>query len=153
VTIDEAGPSDAPDVFVELCRLHAARWGERGRGGVLADTTTLAFHCDVIRQMAEARLLRLYLLRVDGVPAAGYYGFSGGRRWFYYLGGFDPAYRGHSVGSLVILHAVEQAARGGARELDFLRGAEPYKYGWGAVDCAVQRWRLVRASSSAGEAA
>jgi CelD/BcsL family acetyltransferase involved in cellulose biosynthesis len=35
---------------------------------------------------------------------------------------------------LIVAHAIEQAIREGAGEMDFLRGREPYKYRWGAVD-------------------
>jgi CelD/BcsL family acetyltransferase involved in cellulose biosynthesis len=34
----------------------------------------------------------------------------------------------------MIGHAVEQAAAEGLLEFHFLRGREPYKYAWGAVD-------------------
>ena len=50
------------------------------------------------------------------------------------LAGFDPAFSKLSPGTLTIGHAIDQAIREGATEFDFLRGGEPYKYHWGAVD-------------------
>ena len=41
---------------------------------------------------------------------------------------------------ILTAHAIEQAIAEGCREIDFLRGQEPYKYGWGAVD----RWNVKR---------
>ena len=39
-----------------------------------------------------------------------------------------------------MVHAyVERAIADGKRRLDFLRGDEPYKYEWGAVDEPIQR--------------
>ena len=37
-------------------------------------------------------------------------------------------------GTLLLGAVIEQAMREGRREIDFLRGAERYKYAWGAVD-------------------
>jgi CelD/BcsL family acetyltransferase involved in cellulose biosynthesis len=56
------------------------------------------------------------------------------RRWYDYIGGFDPQFSSLSPGSLLIGHAIEQAEAEGAAHFDFLRGAEAYKYRWGAVD-------------------
>jgi CelD/BcsL family acetyltransferase involved in cellulose biosynthesis len=41
---------------------------------------------------------------------------------------------------ILIGHAIEEAAREGARDFDFLRGQEAYKYEWGAQD----RWNCRR---------
>jgi CelD/BcsL family acetyltransferase involved in cellulose biosynthesis len=49
----------------------------------------------------------------------------------YYLSGFDPAYERLGPGSLLIEHAMTFARHAGQRWFDFLRGSEPYKYGWG----------------------
>jgi len=49
-----------------------------------------------------------------------------------------------SVGSVLVAHAIEQAVRGGAKTFDFLRGAEDYKYAWGAQDRMNKRRRLTR---------
>ena len=39
-----------------------------------------------------------------------------------------------------MVHAyVERALAAGKRRMDFLRGDEPYKYEWGAVDEPIQR--------------
>jgi CelD/BcsL family acetyltransferase involved in cellulose biosynthesis len=117
-----------------LMALHRARWAERGEAGMLADPRVERFHREAARGFAERGWLRLYLMRVGGRLAAAHYGFLARGCAFYYLGGFDPAFDRLSPGSLVLLHAVEEAVREGARELDFLRGREPYKYAWSAED-------------------
>lgn len=142
VQVHEATASDASLHLAELTRLHAARWRARDMAGVLDDQRTRAFHEDVVRGMAGAGVLRMYLLTMDGQAAASFYGFADRQRWYYYLGGFDPAFARHSVGSLVMLHALERAARQHATEFNFLRGPEPYKYRWGAVDGALFRCEI-----------
>ena len=53
------------------------------------------------------------------------------RRTYCYLCGFDPEFAALSPGTLIFGHSVWQAVREGAREVDFLRGRERYKYFWG----------------------
>lgn len=153
VRFQAADRASAPALLDALFMLHGARWESRGSDGVLADERTRAFHHDVATAMAEQGLLRLYAMRVDGEIAAAFHGFRDPKRLYYYIGGFDPAFGRHSAGSLVILHAIEAAARDGATEVDFLRGAEPYKYRWGATDRGVSAWRLRAASIESEEAA
>ena len=77
----------------------------------------------------------MYALALGGHLAAAFYGFHAAGRTIFYLSGFDPAFARYSPGKLVVAHAIEQAiARDAARAFDFLRGAEAYKYAWGAVD-------------------
>jgi CelD/BcsL family acetyltransferase involved in cellulose biosynthesis len=76
----------------------------------------------------------MYALRLEGRTAAVFHGFAARDRTSYYLSGFDPAFERFSPGTLVVGHAIEEAAREGAAEFDFLRGGEPYKYRWGARD-------------------
>ena len=51
-----------------------------------------------------------------------------------YQSGWDPAYGASSLGSVLVHHAIRTVATDGVRTFDFLRGAEPYKYRFGAVD-------------------
>jgi CelD/BcsL family acetyltransferase involved in cellulose biosynthesis len=64
----------------------------------------------------------------------GYVGFLHGERAMSYFGGFDPLFAFESPGTILLGHAMERAAIEGARVFDFLRGAESYKYVWGARD-------------------
>ena len=43
---------------------------------------------------------------------------------------YDPANAVYSLGRIVLVSLVEQSFRGGCRELDFMRGEEPYKFQW-----------------------
>jgi CelD/BcsL family acetyltransferase involved in cellulose biosynthesis len=120
--------------FDLLCDLHRRRWAERGEGGALGDPHVKRFHREAAPALARAGLLRLYVLRMEGAPVAVHYGFVDRFRAHFYLGGFDPDYRGQSFGTIAIAHAIEEAAREGLQEFHFLRGGEAYKYQWGAQD-------------------
>jgi CelD/BcsL family acetyltransferase involved in cellulose biosynthesis len=61
-----------------------------------------------------------------------------------YIGGFDPRWSALSPGTLLLGHAIEQATAEGAAAFDFLRGAEAYKYRWGAIDEPMFAVRVTR---------
>ncbi|MBZ9819393.1 GNAT family N-acetyltransferase [Mesorhizobium sp. CA4] len=122
-----------PKVFIDqLVRLHSARWAGQG---VLTDGAQ-EFHRRALPRLAANGLARCWLVEIGGTVAGAYYGFHHRDRAYAYLGGFDPAYAEESPGAILIGRAIAEAAREGAREFDFLRGRESYKYSWGAVD----RW-------------
>jgi CelD/BcsL family acetyltransferase involved in cellulose biosynthesis len=118
----------------EFFRLHESRWQPIAGHGVCADSVVRDFHLTAAQRMLDAGMLRLYLLRVGNSTAAAYYGFAAKRTAYAYLSGFDPEFAELSPGTQIVAHAIEEAVREGAREFHFLRGGEPYKYAWGAVD-------------------
>ena len=134
VTVETATPHTAGGMLEDLFRLHAARWSKRGEFGVLADPAVQAFHRAAAPALAQAGLLRMHRLRIGGRLAAVDYGLGDGRRSYYYLGGFDPELARQGPGVLAVGHAIAEALREGAAEFHFLRGREPYKYQWGAMD-------------------
>ena len=128
----------------ELFRLHEQRWRERGEAGVCADTRVQDFHRAAAAALQQAGMLRLYRLTIVGRAAAVYYGFAAKGCMYAYLSGFDPALPRLSLGAQIIGHAIEAARAEGLDRFDFLRGAEAYKYAWGAVDQPKLSLRLTR---------
>lgn len=131
-TIESATPETVDDFFSSLEKLHSLRWRARGLGGVLSEQADRSFHRAAVRRMARADALRLYALRVRHQAIAALYGFSHGKRTYFYLSGFDPEYAKFSPGQIVLAHAIEQATAEGQSVFDFLSGQEAYKYRWGA---------------------
>lgn len=140
IRIERAQGAAVLAAFDHLVRLHRLRWRSRGEGGVLADERVLAFHREALPRLDAAGLLRLYTLALDDRIVAASYGFHHAGRGYSYLTGFDPAFAFESPGQILLAHAIEEALAEGAREFHFLRGQEPYKYEWGAVD----RWNRRR---------
>ena len=134
-----------------LFRLHSARWSQRGEPGVLASAEVQHFFREVASEFRTRGWLRFVGLRLDATLRAVMCIFCTRERWFYYLGGFENSLARFSPGNLLIRFAMERAIREGAREFDFLRQAEPYKYKWGARDRLNTRI-VVRPESSAGDA-
>jgi len=131
-----------------LFRLHSARWQERNEAGVLAGPEHEAFHREVVDGFEKLGILRLYELRIRDDAIATIYAFAHRGRWYAYLNGFDPGYAKLSPCVALLAHVIEDAIREGAREFDFLRGREEYKYKWGAADSVNYRV-VLRARASA----
>lgn len=141
----EAANSENVGAFLDsLFELHAARWNRRGMPGMLADEVIQQFHRDVAQRMLEAGALRMFKLRADGRTVAVFYGFAHQQTVYYYLSGYDPDLEKLSLGTVIVAHAIEEAVREGATTFDFLRGAEEYKYAWGAKEQMNTRRQLAR---------
>ncbi|WP_437280961.1 GNAT family N-acetyltransferase [Sorangium sp. So ce375] len=139
--VDVAGPASVDELLDALFANHRARWCSRGEGGVL-DEALRPFHREAARGLCARGALRLFGLRLDGRIIASLYGFAERGGLASYITGFDPELAWYSPGLVMLASAIEHAAREGARTVDFLRGREPYKYDWGAVDRWTYRRRL-----------
>ncbi|MEA2417202.1 MAG: hypothetical protein QOI58_3859 [Thermoanaerobaculia bacterium] len=144
VRIETPTTETLDDLLTALFDLHAARWRRRDLPGVLADDASQAFHRDAARRMLDAGMLRMYATRINDRVVAVFYGFAINGIVYYYLSGYDPDLDKLSIGTILVAHAVEQAVRDGATAFDFLRGAEEYKYAWGATDRMNRRRQLFK---------
>ena len=137
LTTREAGSATLAGAFQELRTLHAASWEARGSPGVLADPRVVAAHEEALRSLPEGTAVLRSLVQEDRTLAI-VYGLADPprpfRKFYYYLGGFDPSMGRLSPGSLAIESAIRWCVRSGFRAFDFLRGGEAYKRRWGAVE-------------------
>jgi CelD/BcsL family acetyltransferase involved in cellulose biosynthesis len=110
-----------------LFKLHDARWDDRPGASSIARSEARQLHRDFAAAAHERGWLRLYLLEVDGVAAAAWYGWHVGDRFSYYQAGFEPAWSRYSVGFLLLAETVREAIAEGAAEYDLLVGDEAFK--------------------------
>jgi CelD/BcsL family acetyltransferase involved in cellulose biosynthesis len=134
VTVTEATRETLDADLDVLETLHAARWKARGGDGMLATPHLRAFHREAARALLGCGMLALFTVRFGGRPAGSLHCLRDRHATRNYLGGFDPAQSRRSPGAILIAHAIADAHRRGHAAFDFLRGAEPYKYAWGARD-------------------
>ena len=66
------------------------------------------------------------------------------RRWGLYNSSFDPSLAALAPGMVLIRELIDEAADEGCTTFDLLRGDEPYKYRFGAVDRELRTLTLVR---------
>lgn len=144
---EAAGPvqlvesNDPPAELGAFIELHQKRWGEDGlfpetRGG------------EGSRRFVE-RLFELFpsplgsvhltFLEIGGRRVAAAIHFETADRLLFYNAGIDPEARALSPGVCLTERMLRRAVERGLTRLDFLRGNEPYKYDWGAVDEPIQR--------------
>lgn len=134
----------AIDITMEL---HNLRWAGRGRSDAFHTPELVAFHHEVAPLAFERGWLRIYLLRLNGRPAASLYGFLYSRKFYFYQSGFDPAYAKYGVGLLAMGLAIQDALNERATEFDLLHGDESYKTHWAPVHREIRRLELFPANT------
>jgi CelD/BcsL family acetyltransferase involved in cellulose biosynthesis len=117
-----------------LMQLHSTRQRHLGRDGLGRDARVLPFFIEAFTALVREGVVRAYSIVSDERLIGGYLGFLHCGRASYYFAGFDPQFAFESPGTILIGHAIRSAAAEGAYIFDFLRGAESYKYAWGARD-------------------
>ena len=116
-------PEQLPGAMDTLFALHRLRWGEDS--GFLPRE---AFHREFAAVALARGWLRLWLLELDGRPAAAWYGLRFGGVEHYYQSGRDPAYDSLSAAFVLLAHTIRSAFDDGVGEYRFGRGQDPYKY-------------------------
>jgi CelD/BcsL family acetyltransferase involved in cellulose biosynthesis len=124
------GTEDLESELDTLFRLHAARWA----GTPSALLAHKAFHHATARLAAQRGWLRLWILEIEGEPAAAVYGFRFAGVESYYQAGRDPRWNHYHVGFVLLAHAIERAAHDSVAEYRLLRGGEQYKYRFATAD-------------------
>ena len=125
-----SSPATLHSAFLDLVHLHQARWNSLGYAGLFSDRRFKRFQNDVILAFQKRGWLWLKAVQMGGVRSAVRLGFVFKHKVYDYLSGFDGALPGaNKRPSLALLLAmVEDAVASGAEVLDFLRGAEDYKF-------------------------
>jgi CelD/BcsL family acetyltransferase involved in cellulose biosynthesis len=144
-----ADPANDLDAFVEL---HQKRWGAEGlfpptEGGA----ASRRFFAGLFEDCAPTGVVDLSFLTVGGRRVAAGVTFDDGETVYYYNAGVEPEAKEISPGVVMVACYVRRALELGRTRIDFLRGDEPYKYEWGAVDAPIERL-LVQRTEATGEA-
>ncbi len=97
---------------------------------------------DLIRGLADHRMLRLYVLDIDDIDAATVLCFDYNGVRYLYNSGYDAQYHGLSVGILSKVFSIQNGIDAGCRRYDFLKGSEIYKKRIGGVQTPLYRCRV-----------
>jgi peptidoglycan/xylan/chitin deacetylase (PgdA/CDA1 family)/CelD/BcsL family acetyltransferase involved in cellulose biosynthesis len=138
-------PERLPEAMDRLLELHALRWGGAGS----AFLPRAAFHRDFAAAALERGWLRLWLLELDGRPAAAWYGFRFGGVEHYYQSGRDPAFDHLSAAFVLLAHTIRAAFDDGVAEYRFGRGQDPYKYRFTDADPGLETVAATRGPAAA----
>ena len=143
-----ANPIDDLDAFIDL---HQKRWGAEGlfpptKGGA----ASRRFFAGLFEDCTPSGIVDLSFLSVGGRRIAAGVTFDDGEAVYYYNAGVDPDARELSPGVVMVACYIQRAIELGRTRLDFLRGNEPYKYEWGAVDEPIERLLVQRTAAATG---
>lgn len=141
-TIRLTQPHEIDSDLERFYDMHRSSEGPKGRflhWGMEAMFKLLA------RRLAALGWLRFVWMEVGGEPWAAIFGWSARGVWSIYNSAYDHRRRDLSPGMVLTAETLRLAAEEGCATFDFLRGPEPYKYRFGAVDVPLQRLTLRRA--------
>lgn len=110
--------------------LNQKRWKSKQMTGTFKTPEICAFYIDVAKLFAEKGWLALHFLTINDKPVAGLYCFEYNRKMYAAVSGFDPVYSKYSIGNILFLKVIEKCIERKMDEFDFMKGAEPYKFGW-----------------------
>jgi CelD/BcsL family acetyltransferase involved in cellulose biosynthesis len=141
LTVDDARlDRDLDDLF----SLHSMRWPGSSFAGLEP------FHREFAATALRNGWLRLWILEVDGVAAAAWYGFRYANTEHYYQSGWHPAFAADSVGQVLLMHTIRAALEDGVSEYRFGRGGESYKYHYANAETALVTMAWPRNALGAG---
>ncbi len=98
-----------------------------------------SFFRSLAEAMAEEKMLRLFFLDLDGIPAAAVMCFDYNGRVYLYNNAYDHRFQALSVGLLSKVLSMRDSIERGKKAYDFLKGGEPYKYRLGGRPIRVYR--------------
>lgn len=119
---------DTPDVAALFLGFHRDRFGERSL--FARDAAARAFIQQALPTLLADDSAVLFALKADDRIVGLNLCMRGSDSLGYWNAGFEPAVAAFSPGTLMIHAALREACARGLAELDFLRGAEPYKARW-----------------------
>jgi CelD/BcsL family acetyltransferase involved in cellulose biosynthesis len=137
-----AEPATDLEAFIDL---HQKRWGDQGlfpatEGGA----ASRRFFADLFENCAPSGIVELDFLTVGGRRIAAGVTLHDRQTVYYYNAGVEPDARDLSPGVVMVACYIQRAIELGRTRLDFMRGNEPYKYAWGAVDEPIERLLVQR---------
>jgi CelD/BcsL family acetyltransferase involved in cellulose biosynthesis len=125
-----ASAEELDNYFNELIRLHQTRWNKLGYVGAFSDSRFTLFQKDLLRAFYAQGWLWFKRVRMNGATVAVRLGFKFNEKLFDYLSGFSDQMPSSKIrpGLALLLSMIEDASGLGCRSIEFLRGAEAYKF-------------------------
>ncbi|MGX7896217.1 GNAT family N-acetyltransferase [Tsuneonella sp. HG222] len=120
------GPEEFDPLFDQAIKVEAASWKTKAGTAILCDPVKEAFFRAYLKDASERGACRMAFLRLGDRIAAMHLAVElCGRHWLYKIG-FDERFAHGSPGTLLMLHAIGDAARRGMRSFELMGDSEPW---------------------------
>lgn len=120
-------------VLGELYAMERSGWKGREGSAIACSPDTRRFYDELARAAARLGRLSIYVLEHAGRPIAMHFGVCSRTRYFLNKPAYDEGFARHSPGQLLLAKVLEDCARRGLVELDFLGAWMPWKGEWTAL--------------------
>ncbi len=131
IAVDSASFPEGIQSFVDLHQKSNARKMD------FMNTKRKGFFREMAWLLLQEGWLELVFLEANHHKLAGLLNFRYRDTVYAYNSGYDPEFSHWSPGWVLISHSIRNAIEGGARDYDFLRGNESYKYQFNARDTEI----------------
>ena len=101
-----------------------------------------SFFNSLAEAMAEASILKLFILELDAIPAAAAMCFDYNSTTYLYNSGYDHRFSSLSVGVLCKALSIKDSIQRGRKNYDFLKGDEAYKHRLGGKEVPLYRCQI-----------
>lgn len=145
---EDFGP--ALDHFFRLHSARAARAGTTPHKDFFKSAKARRFLLDACQRLADRRMARLFILRIDGEVVAARLGFIVGPSLYLYFSGYDPAFGKYSVMTTVVAEAMRYAIAQGLRSVNLSMGKDVSKTRWRPTETLYRDALQVSPSRRAG---
>lgn len=133
VRVHEATSSTFNETWQIFLKLHAKRWGDARRpAGSFTDRRFSEFHTRVARLLFDQQRLRLCYLTYEDQPVAAEYQFLDNETLYAYQSGMLEDAGSIQPGNLSLIASIRFCLENKLKQMDLLRGNEPYKAHWRA---------------------
>lgn len=113
-------PDSFDALFEEAVAVEAKSWKREAGSAIICDEAKLAFFRRYLRACSGRGEARIATMRIDGELVAMHLAVAWRERYWLYKIGFDEAYARCSPGTLLMLHAMGEAAREGLTAFEMM---------------------------------
>jgi CelD/BcsL family acetyltransferase involved in cellulose biosynthesis len=131
--------TDAESFTYELMQLNRARIREKGEVSSLESESFRNFLAEAVPYMASHGIAWMDVIEDSGNIVGSALNFVHGESVYFYMGGFDEKAKNLRPGTALFALVMMRSISAGYAHYNFLRGAEAYKYRWGAQDILTNR--------------
>jgi CelD/BcsL family acetyltransferase involved in cellulose biosynthesis len=116
--------------FNDFRVLHQKRWDQFKLPSKFSDNRVIQFYRDISNRFTSHGCLDFSIMKINNTVASVVFGFIFNKKYYCYTTAFDAQYDYYGLGKIHFLHTIKESIKKELKEVDFLKGEEPYKFFW-----------------------